>query len=132
MVTIELRIYKISMSLCDGFCLISSQDCDTDVSWDQVSVGLLTVVNENERPIPNQLHRNPVSTAIIVEGGVIMDDLQNLPEALCLLFGLSYSLHLDYPKAMRNTFEFIQKVLLGLGGNKLPPKLQSLKNQLLS
>lgn len=61
-----------------------------------------------------------------------MDDLPNLPEALCLLFGLSYALHLDYPKAMKNTFDFIQRVMLGLGENKLPPKLQSLKNLLLS
>jgi len=56
-----------------------------------------------------------------------MDDLQNLPEALCLIFGLPYALHLDYPKAMKNTFCFIQRVMLGLGESKLPPKLQSLE-----
>lgn len=107
-------------------------DCDTDETWAHVSIGLLTVFSEDEILIPNQLHLHPRSTAIIVEGGIVMDDLQNLPEAVCLLFGLSYALHLDYPTAMKNTFGFIQKVLLGLGENKLPPKLQSLKNLLLS
>lgn len=112
--------------------MVSSEDCDTDETWAQVSVGVLTVVREDVQLTPNQLHLHPVSTANIVEGGIVMDDLPNLPEALCLLFGLSYALHLDYPKAMKNTFDFIQRVMLGLGENKLPPKLQSLKNLLLS
>lgn len=90
----------------------------------------MTVVREDVQLLPNQLHPNPMSTAIIVEGGIVMDDLQNLPEALSLLFGLSYALHLDYPKAMKNTLGFIQRVMLGLRENKLLPKLQSLKNHL--
>lgn len=108
------------------------KNCDTDETWAHVSVGLLTVFSEDEMLVPNQLHLHPLSTAIIVEGGIVMDDLQNLPEAVYLLFGLSYALHLDYPRAMKNTFGFIQKVLLGSGKNNFPPKLQSLKNLLLS
>ncbi|XP_029980196.1 uncharacterized protein LOC115412037 [Sphaeramia orbicularis] len=106
-------------------------DCDTDETWAQVSVGVLTVVHEDVQLTPNQLHLHPLSTAIIVEGGIVMDNLQNLPEALCPLFGLSYALHSDYPNATKNTFGFIQRVMLGLGENKLPPKLQGLKNLLL-
>ncbi|KAG7522629.1 hypothetical protein JOB18_027088 [Solea senegalensis] len=68
-------------------------DCDTDETWAEVSVGLQAVVREDVRLTPNQPHLHPVSTAIIVEGGIVMADLQNLPEALCLLFGLSYALH---------------------------------------
>ena len=78
---------------------------------------------------PNHLRLDPVSTAIIVEGGIVMD-LQNLSQALCVLFGLLYALHLDYPKAMKNTFTFIQRMMLGLQGNKIPPKLQTFKNLL--
>ncbi|MEQ2199196.1 hypothetical protein XENOCAPTIV_027206, partial [Xenoophorus captivus] len=107
-------------------------DCDTDETWAQVSVGVLTIAHEDVRLSPNQLHRHPVSTAIIVEGGVMLNDIHSLPEALCLLFRMSYALHLDYPKEMKNLFGFIQRVMLGLGENKLPPKLQSLKNLLLS
>ena len=50
---------------------------------------------EDVQLAPNQLHLHPASTAIIAEGGIVMDDLQNLPEALCLVFGLSYASHLD-------------------------------------
>jgi len=41
--------------------------------------------------------------AIILEGGIVMNNLQNQPQAICVLFGLSYALNLDYPKDMKNT-----------------------------
>ena len=42
----------------------------------------------------------PVSPAIIIEGSIAMDDLQNPSQAMCLLFGLCYGLNLSYPKAI--------------------------------
>lgn len=97
------------------------QASDSDDTWAQVSVGVLTVIDDYVRLSPNQLHLQPVSTAIIIEGSVVMCDLHNLPEALCLLFGLTYALHLDYPKAMKNTFNFIQSVAW-LGAQQAPTK----------
>ncbi|XP_048052590.1 uncharacterized protein LOC125272064 [Megalobrama amblycephala] len=68
--------------------------CDVD-GWPQVSIGVLTVIDEGEPLIPNKLYLDPVSTAIIVEGGIELDNLQNLPQAICVLFGLSYALNLS-------------------------------------
>ena len=59
-----------------------------------------------------------------------MQNLENLPQAFCLLFGLIYALHLDYPKYLKNTFTFVQQVMLDLGRSELTPKIQTLKNQL--
>ena len=56
---------------------------------------------EDVQLAPNQLHLHPASTAIIAEGGIVMDDLQNLPEAIRLVFGLSYASHLDDLKARK-------------------------------
>ena len=58
-------------------------------------------------------------------------DVENLPQAMCILFGLTYALHLNYPKCMKNTFDFIQQVLLNIGKTELKPKIQTLKNQLV-
>ncbi|XP_048835194.1 uncharacterized protein LOC125710059 isoform X1 [Brienomyrus brachyistius] len=108
-------------------------DSENEEAFGQMSVGLLTSVREDApRCSPNLLHLDALSMAIVIEGRIVMSDLLNLPQALCLLFGLLYSLHLEYPKSMKNTFSFIQKVMLGLGENKLSPKLQTLKNLLLS
>ena len=86
-------------------------------------MGILCLGQEN-----TQL--NPSRVGIILEGSVVMDELANLPQAFCVLFGLIYALHLDYPKCMKNTFNFIQQVMLKLGRSELVPKIQTLKNQL--
>lgn len=109
------------------------QDSENEETFTKMSVGVLTSIREDTPQCsPNQLHLDAASTAIVIEGRIVMSDLLNLPQALCLLFGLLYSLHLEYPKSMKNTFSFIQKVMLGLGENKLSPKLQTIKNLLLS
>ncbi|KAI5092864.1 hypothetical protein C0J45_17255, partial [Silurus meridionalis] len=95
---------------------------DNDL-YRQTPVGLLFIGEEN-------LKLNPSKVGIILEGNVVMDDLANLPQAFCVLFGLIYALHLDYPKYMKNTFCFVQQVMLNLGKSELAPKIQTLKNQL--
>ncbi len=106
------------------YCLIFIQVSIVDEALALVPFGVLTVIDEHIPLLSNQLYLDPVSTAIIVEGGIVMDNLPNLPQAICLLFGLSYALNLDYPKTMKNTFYLFQKEMLGLGQNKLPPNLQ--------
>ena len=57
-------------------------------------------------------------------------DVESLPQAMYIVFGLTYALHLNYPKYMKNTFDLFQQVFLNLGKTDLKPKLQTLKNQL--
>ncbi|XP_034071514.1 uncharacterized protein LOC117545708 isoform X2 [Gymnodraco acuticeps] len=90
--------------------------------YSQTPLGILCV---GENP---QL--NPSSVAIVLEGNVVMDGPANLPQAFCVLFRLIYALQLEYPKCMKNTFHFVQQVILKLGKVELAPKIQTLKNQL--
>ncbi|XP_053472108.1 uncharacterized protein LOC128602375 [Ictalurus furcatus] len=78
---------------------------------------------------PNSLHLSS-SIGIILEGQVVMDNMQDLSQAMCLLFGLIYALDLNIPKSLTNTFDFIQCVLMSMEQNTLKPKVQSLANQL--
>ncbi|KAL3979230.1 splicing factor 3A subunit 1 [Sarotherodon galilaeus] len=71
----------------------------------------------------------PEKTAVLVEGNMIID-FTTLADAFLVIFGLTYALHLSYPKCLAKTFDFIQKVLMGLDG--LKPKVLSLKNELLA
>lgn len=95
---------------------------DNDM-YKQTPVGLLFIGEE-------KLKLNPSKVGIILEGNVVMDDLANLPQAFCVLFGLIYALHLDYPRYVKNTFCFVQQVMFNLGKSELAPKIQTLKNQL--
>uniref|UniRef100_A0A673GA93 Uncharacterized protein n=1 Tax=Sinocyclocheilus rhinocerous TaxID=307959 RepID=A0A673GA93_9TELE len=72
---------------------------------------------------------DPTGIAVVLEGDIVLRDICRLADAFLLMFGLIYALHLDYPKELTHTFNFIQKVLLGLEDSKpLAPRLLSLKN----
>lgn len=73
----------------------------------------------------------PDRVAVLIEGNLVVD-MHTLAEAYEIILGLIYALHLHYPKDLANTFDFIQKVLMGLEDGKLKPRVLSLKNDLLA
>uniref|UniRef100_A0AAX7T852 Uncharacterized protein n=1 Tax=Astatotilapia calliptera TaxID=8154 RepID=A0AAX7T852_ASTCA len=67
---------------------------------------------------------------IFVEGEMVMDNIGSPAQACALMLGVIYALNLAYPKELRHYYEFIQKVLMGLDGKKLSPKVLGLKNKI--
>ncbi|KAI4899303.1 hypothetical protein NFI96_013863, partial [Prochilodus magdalenae] len=101
----------------DFLKVFADSDAVRDIT--QIPVGILTVVPEDsQQPDPNALHLEPSSIGIILEGSIVMDNIESHAQAICLTFGLIYNLHLDYPKRLKNTFDFIQRVMLNLGVGK--------------
>lgn len=90
-------------------------------------MGLLSVISDHET---KTIHYHPERIFVIIEGDVVVS-LSRLGDAFLAVFGLMYAFHLSYPKALTNTFEFTQMVLLGLETGKLSPRLQTLKNELM-
>ncbi|MEQ2288517.1 hypothetical protein AMECASPLE_023401 [Ameca splendens] len=64
------------------------QDSDDDDSFRNIDIGILLVEPEGAVP-SSSLHLSPASLKIIIEGEVVMDNIQDLPKAMCILFGLS-------------------------------------------
>ncbi|XP_060785152.1 uncharacterized protein LOC132891510 isoform X2 [Neoarius graeffei] len=95
-------------------------DDSDEPDLDGVALGLLTFAN-NDAGLYNALR-----VSVVIEGAVVMS-VSRHTDAFLIMFGLMYALHLSYPKALINTFEFVQKILLGLDGGKLSPKLQTMK-----
>ncbi|XP_077075806.1 uncharacterized protein LOC143728828 [Siphateles boraxobius] len=100
-------------------------ESDYDDYFRDLDVGILLIEREGAVLTSSQ-HLSPASLKII-EGEVMMDNIQDLPQAMWILFRLMNALHLNYPKTMKLTFQFIQQVLLSLGHTDLKPKLQTLK-----
>lgn len=71
------------------------------------------------------------SVGVVIEGVELLQDLQSISSAWAMLFGLIYTLNLSYPQELKITFEFFQKVLMNLDGNRLSPKVQALKIKML-
>uniref|UniRef100_A0A1A7W7T8 Uncharacterized protein n=1 Tax=Iconisemion striatum TaxID=60296 RepID=A0A1A7W7T8_9TELE len=68
---------------------------------------------------------------IIIEGVVILQDLDNVALATAMLFGLFYSLNMSYPSQLRYTFEVIQKLVMELDATQLSKKAQNLKTKMI-
>nr|XP_040023786.1 uncharacterized protein LOC120812058 isoform X6 [Gasterosteus aculeatus aculeatus] len=83
-------------------------ESDDDDSFRDPDIGILLIEREGAVLTSSQ-HLSPASLEIIIEGEVVMDNIQDLPKAMCILFGLMYALHLNYPKTMKLTFQFIQQ-----------------------
>ncbi|KAM6952770.1 uncharacterized protein PEZ65_014885 [Lycodopsis pacificus] len=58
-------------------------DSDDDDSFRNVEIGILLVEKEGA-VCSSSLHLSPASLKIIVEGQVVMDNIQDLPNAFCL------------------------------------------------
>lgn len=59
---------------------------------------------------------------IIIEGVVVLQDLDNVALATAMLLGLFYYLNMKYPSQLRYTFEVIQKVVIELDVTQLSRK----------
>lgn len=77
---------------------------DEEHLYNNVPVEILFHEQENISPHMQSLHRNASSVGIILGGKVVMD-VENLPQAMHIVFGLTYALHLNYPKYRKKTFD---------------------------
>ncbi len=79
-----------------------------------MTVGVVTVVRKDDFWLgPSSTHLQPISTAFVLEGCFVTEDIKNLHQAVCLVFGLTYALHLDYLKCITDTLNCIRRVMLG-------------------
>ncbi|KAJ8358980.1 hypothetical protein SKAU_G00155050 [Synaphobranchus kaupii] len=107
---------------------IHDEQDDPDVpELDDVAVALLTVISDDDT---SPVHYQPVKVFVVIESDIVIS-LPRFGDAFLVMFGLIYALHLSYPKALTHTFEFVQKILLGLEAGKLSPRMQTLKNDLM-
>ena len=73
----------------------------------------------------------PEDVGVVIEGSELLSKLGSISFGWAMLFGLIYTLNLSYPQDLKFTFEFFQKVLMNLDGNRLSPKVQALKIKML-
>ncbi|KAL7838365.1 hypothetical protein AOLI_G00267690 [Acnodon oligacanthus] len=138
--------------------MLLDQDAGVDNCREVVIRGLMVYLSENtEHLITHYQHTNgdldpddlkhhtlqmvtkggsadgsPLEAGILLEGVQVTAGLKSVLNACVILIGLMYAVNLSYPKPLRYTFKFFQKILLELDSGKLSPKIPSLKNNLLT
>ncbi|XP_056327522.1 uncharacterized protein LOC130240126 [Danio aesculapii] len=93
-----------------------------------MEMGILSIIEDDVATV----HSNPNvrCLSVVMEEQIVLDNVQDLPTAVVLLFGLIYSLNMNYPKELKYTFETIQKVFIGLDP-QCSARVQSFKNKML-
>uniref|UniRef100_A0A8C7XNI8 Uncharacterized protein n=1 Tax=Oryzias sinensis TaxID=183150 RepID=A0A8C7XNI8_9TELE len=61
---------------------------------------------------------------VVLEGIKVLQNLENVPMAVAMLFGLMYALNLSYPQNLRYTFEVLQKIIMELNEGELSNKVR--------
>lgn len=83
---------------------VSLQETTRDEALAAVTVGALTVLSEHSpQQDPNSIQLQPISTAIVLEGSIVMDNIKDLYQAVCLLFGLNTLYIWTAQNAWKNT-----------------------------
>lgn len=95
---------------------------------DQMEHGSMAIVVTERH---NPLH-SPKNIKVVIDGTEVLNEVPSLATAVAMFFGLVYALNIQYPKKLRYTFEFIQKILMGLDEKKLSQKIHRLSCQLHS
>ncbi|XP_057702201.1 uncharacterized protein LOC130921875 [Corythoichthys intestinalis] len=94
---------------------------DEDVFTKGMKVGIVMVKDGEDR----------IDVAVVLEEAVILCGLNNIQSAVAMLMGLLFALNIDYPKELRYTFEFIQKVLMNIGGRQCSSLVHGVRTCLL-
>ncbi|KAL7872442.1 hypothetical protein SRHO_G00074250 [Serrasalmus rhombeus] len=72
---------------------------------------------------------NYSDVGVILEGVVVLRDLENVALATAMLFGFFYILNMRYPSKLHYTLEVIQKIIMELDAADLSRKAQSLTSK---
>lgn len=73
---------------------------------------------------------DPEDVKIIIDRVEVLQDVKDVANGCALLLAFIYCLNLEYPSNLKYTFEFIQKVLMDMDGQKLSREVQVLKGKL--
>lgn len=140
LIIIPAPVYWLTSELCNcnGLFILSvrenqlyvschCQDVDPEATrgMEAIIMGIYVIIHEGAEP-----DEDPEDVGIVIEGVEVLHGLRNTANACALLLGLIYCLNLSYPKELKSTFEFLQKVIMELDGSRLSTKVQVLKNRL--
>lgn len=89
------------------------------------AMGIYVISKENGDPG----HYDDIG--LFVDGAIILDYIGSAAQACAVMLGVIYALNLAYPKELRHYYEFIQKVLMQMDGEKLSPRILGLKNKII-
>lgn len=105
-------------------CIVQAADeALIQESIEETTVGIYVIKQRDTSEKPDDI-------GIVLEGQIVLQELDNVALAAAMLLGLMYAMELSYPAEVKYTFEVLQKVVMELSGPTISKKAQALKNRL--
>ncbi|KPP59613.1 hypothetical protein Z043_122451 [Scleropages formosus] len=92
-------------------------------SIEEIMVGIYVV---KQRDATNK----PEDNGVVLEGQMVVHDLDNVALPVAMLFGLMYALNLSYLPELKYSFKVLKKIVMELDDNILSEKAHVLKIRL--
>uniref|UniRef100_A0A3B5AEV1 Uncharacterized protein n=1 Tax=Stegastes partitus TaxID=144197 RepID=A0A3B5AEV1_9TELE len=101
---------------------VAGTDETNERSTEETTVGIYVVKTD--------CNSKPDDIGMVIKGQVVLQELENFPLAVAMLFDLIYTVNLNYPCDLKYTFKVLQKIIIELEGTTLSKKPQVFKNRL--
>lgn len=85
----------------------------------------------HEGPLQDAFPLEVFNVAVVEEEKIILHDIRDVPTGFAMLLGAIYCLNLEYPRNMRYTFEFLQKVIMSIKADECSARVHGLRNKIL-
>ncbi len=69
---------------------------------------LIGYEGDNQDAFPREVF----NVAVVVEETVVLHNFKDVPSSFAMLLGIIYCVNLEYPRAMKYSFEFLQRVVM--------------------
>ncbi|KAL6470592.1 hypothetical protein MHYP_G00217110 [Metynnis hypsauchen] len=131
-----LQLYKAAVSSSRRLTLSSimdglqkeAHDQTLDVLMKGMHVGLLIGY---EGALHEAFPLEIFNVAVVVEETIILHSIRDVPTGFAMLMGTIYCLYLEYPRKMRYSFEFLQRVIMKIKPEQCSARIHGLRNKLL-
>ncbi|XP_056603518.1 uncharacterized protein LOC130420335 [Triplophysa dalaica] len=75
--------------------------------------------------------REVFNVAVVVEETVVLHNFKDVPSSFAMLLGIIYCVNLEYPRAMKYSFEFLQRVVMKIKPDQASARVHGIRNKLL-
>ncbi|MEQ2219673.1 hypothetical protein XENOCAPTIV_021743, partial [Xenoophorus captivus] len=93
-----------------------------------MQLGLLIGCESGE---PDAIPREVFDVAVVVEETIVLHNIKDVVVAFSLLMGVIYCMNLEYPYAIKYTFEFLQRVVMKIKPDQASARVHGLRNKIL-
>lgn len=109
------------------FLLFKANAENLDEAMKGMQLGILIGYEGEQGAIPHDIF----NVAVVVEETIVLHNIKDVAHSFAMLMGVIYCVNLEYPDAMKYSFEFLQRVVMKIKPDQASARVHGLRNRIL-